>query len=256
VRAGNEQSSLAQKIILLRGQDGLRRSARIRTLPNIQRDEFSFCTSKFESDMPSHGVGLSGGISRCATDRLGPSRTGMQSVSAMCRGAIGVIVLSSNRSRYSPSDHSATSICTCAGAAAKIASIRRRWLGRSAISPSAMQSSPSTPDSTRSGRPIGYAKADRSVHGACTVRAFGIESRKCRYWIEAGRTLTGGDHERAAAGLAFTGGIDPIRGNSRAGVSPNRIKSHSFFEQRESEVTFYCDGDIRMAYTTAGAVAD
>jgi hypothetical protein len=34
--------------------------AQIRTFTISQRDEFSLCTSKFESDMPSHGVGLCG----------------------------------------------------------------------------------------------------------------------------------------------------------------------------------------------------
>ena len=46
--------------------------------------------------------------------------------------------------------------------AAWIASIRRRWRVRSAISPRATRSSHSIPDSTRCGRPIGYARADRS----------------------------------------------------------------------------------------------
>jgi hypothetical protein len=35
---------------------GLRRLRKIRILPHVQRDEFSLCTSKFESDMPSHAV--------------------------------------------------------------------------------------------------------------------------------------------------------------------------------------------------------
>jgi hypothetical protein len=57
MRSGNEQSSLAPKIILLERYNGLRWLRRIRILRH-QRDEFSLCTSKFESDMPSHGVGL------------------------------------------------------------------------------------------------------------------------------------------------------------------------------------------------------
>jgi hypothetical protein len=36
----------------------LRRLLRIRTLPSVQRDEFSLCTSKFESDMLSHADSL------------------------------------------------------------------------------------------------------------------------------------------------------------------------------------------------------
>ena len=43
--------------------DSLPPLPRIRKLPHVQRDEYSLCTSKFESDMPSHGVGLCGVIS-------------------------------------------------------------------------------------------------------------------------------------------------------------------------------------------------
>jgi hypothetical protein len=42
----------------LRPMCGLHRLAQIRTFAISQRDEFSLCTSKFESDMLSHGVGL------------------------------------------------------------------------------------------------------------------------------------------------------------------------------------------------------
>jgi LDH2 family malate/lactate/ureidoglycolate dehydrogenase len=41
-------------------EDGPRRLTRIRILTNVQRDEFSLCTPKFESDMLSHAVGLNG----------------------------------------------------------------------------------------------------------------------------------------------------------------------------------------------------
>ena len=46
--------------------------------------------------------------------------------------------------------------------ATRIASIRRRWPGRSAISPSPMRYSFSTPVSTRSGPATGSGKVDRS----------------------------------------------------------------------------------------------
>ena len=46
--------------------------------------------------------------------------------------------------------------------AARIASIRRRSLGRLATWPSVMRSSRWTPDSTRCGLPIGFARAERS----------------------------------------------------------------------------------------------
>jgi hypothetical protein len=55
---GNDQSSPEEKIILLGLPDGLRQCWQIRTLPRVQRDEFLLCTSKFESDMASHAVGL------------------------------------------------------------------------------------------------------------------------------------------------------------------------------------------------------
>jgi hypothetical protein len=38
-------------------RNGLRRWLKSRTLPCVQRDDFSLCTSKFESDMASHAVG-------------------------------------------------------------------------------------------------------------------------------------------------------------------------------------------------------
>jgi hypothetical protein len=57
-RANSKQSSLAEKIILL-GRATVRIGVR-KSEPLLfsQRDEYSLCTSKFESDMPSHGVGL------------------------------------------------------------------------------------------------------------------------------------------------------------------------------------------------------
>jgi hypothetical protein len=69
-RANSKRSSLVEKIILPRGPDGLPRLSRIRKLPNIQRDEYSFCTSKFESDMPSHGVGLCSGMVEAPREAL------------------------------------------------------------------------------------------------------------------------------------------------------------------------------------------
>jgi hypothetical protein len=55
-----------EKIILLGGRDGLRRLAQIRTYAIYQKDEYSLRTSKFESDMPSHGVGLTDVSRRCS----------------------------------------------------------------------------------------------------------------------------------------------------------------------------------------------
>ena len=48
----------AEKIILLGGRNGLHQSLQIRISATSQRDEFSFRTLKFVSDMPSHAVGL------------------------------------------------------------------------------------------------------------------------------------------------------------------------------------------------------
>jgi hypothetical protein len=50
--------TLEEKIILLGRQGGLRRSRKIRISPSGQRDDFSLCTSKFESSHPSQAVGL------------------------------------------------------------------------------------------------------------------------------------------------------------------------------------------------------
>jgi hypothetical protein len=57
-RSGNSPAH-AEKIILRGDRERLSRGAQIRTHATCQRDEFSFCTSKFESDHPSHAVGLS-----------------------------------------------------------------------------------------------------------------------------------------------------------------------------------------------------
>jgi hypothetical protein len=46
-----------ERAVNIAGADGAGRRQQ-----SVQRDEYSLCTSKFESDMPSHGVGLSGGI--------------------------------------------------------------------------------------------------------------------------------------------------------------------------------------------------
>src|SRR6202049_2475284 len=72
-RANGKQSSPRREDYSPGRRKGLHWLAQIRTFAISQREEFSLCTSKFESDMPSHGVGLCGGISRCATDRFDPS---------------------------------------------------------------------------------------------------------------------------------------------------------------------------------------
>src|ERR1700732_1098346 len=48
----------AEKIILPGDRDRLGCVTQIRVRAACQRDEFSLCTSKFESDMPSHAVSL------------------------------------------------------------------------------------------------------------------------------------------------------------------------------------------------------
>src|SRR5580704_12571903 len=48
----------AEKIILPGDRDRLGCVTQIRVRATCQRDEFSLCTSKFESDHPSHAVGL------------------------------------------------------------------------------------------------------------------------------------------------------------------------------------------------------
>src|ERR1700732_2207984 len=64
-----KQSGLAEKIILPGDRDRLGCVTQIRVRATCQRDEFSLCTSKFESDMASHAVGLTD-VSRCdATPR-------------------------------------------------------------------------------------------------------------------------------------------------------------------------------------------
>jgi hypothetical protein len=57
MRSGN-RPALAEKIIPPEDHGSLVQAAQIRTHATCQRDEFSLCTSKFESDMPSHAVGL------------------------------------------------------------------------------------------------------------------------------------------------------------------------------------------------------
>src|SRR5580692_2661648 len=59
----------AEKIILPGDRDRLGCVTQIRVRATCQRDEFSLCTSKFESDHPSHADGLTD-VSRCdATPR-------------------------------------------------------------------------------------------------------------------------------------------------------------------------------------------
>src|SRR5258707_13698880 len=55
LRSGNSPA-LAEKIILPGDRDRLGCVTQIRVQATCQRDEFSLCTSKFESDMPSHAV--------------------------------------------------------------------------------------------------------------------------------------------------------------------------------------------------------
>src|SRR5580704_11096685 len=56
-RANSKQSSPVEKIISPEGCNGLHRLAQIRTSATSQRDEYSLCTSKFESDMPNRSRG-------------------------------------------------------------------------------------------------------------------------------------------------------------------------------------------------------
>jgi hypothetical protein len=63
-RANGKQSSPRREDYSPGRRKGLHWLAQIRTFAISQREEFSLCTSKFESDMPSHGVRLYGGISR------------------------------------------------------------------------------------------------------------------------------------------------------------------------------------------------
>ena len=61
-RANGKQSSPRREDYSPGRRKGLHRLAQIRTFAISQREEFSLFTSKFESDMPSHGVGLCSGI--------------------------------------------------------------------------------------------------------------------------------------------------------------------------------------------------
>src|SRR5580700_7107344 len=54
----------AEKIILPGDRDRLGCVTQIRVRATCQRDEFSLCTSKFESDHPSHAVGLAD-VAKC-----------------------------------------------------------------------------------------------------------------------------------------------------------------------------------------------
>jgi hypothetical protein len=77
-RANGKQSSPRREDYSPGRRKGLHRLAQIRTFAISQREEFSLFTSKFESDMPSHGVGLYRGIFRRAVqlqpDQLSPDR--------------------------------------------------------------------------------------------------------------------------------------------------------------------------------------
>src|SRR6202049_1842587 len=55
-RANGKQSSPRREDYSPGRRKGLHWLAQIRTFAISQREEFSLCTSKFESDMPSHGV--------------------------------------------------------------------------------------------------------------------------------------------------------------------------------------------------------
>jgi hypothetical protein len=83
-----KQSGLAEKIILPEDRDRLGCVTQIRVRATCQRDEFSLCTSKFESDHPSHEVGLFGRIS----DMGGPRRT----------APVAVSTIANNRTRTPP----------------------------------------------------------------------------------------------------------------------------------------------------------
>ena len=85
-RANGKQSSPRREDYSPGRRKGLHWLAQIRTFAISQREEFSLCTSKFESDMPSHGVGLYGGIFQrgyCCTQGQGSGlvtrrRTGLE----------------------------------------------------------------------------------------------------------------------------------------------------------------------------------
>src|ERR1700719_4842430 len=59
----------AEKIILPGDRDRLGCVTQIRVRATCQRDEFSLCTSKFESDHPSHAVGLADVLAAIAPHR-------------------------------------------------------------------------------------------------------------------------------------------------------------------------------------------
>jgi pyruvate dehydrogenase (quinone) len=85
---------------------------------------------------------------------------------------------------------------------AKIASVRRRWRGRSATSQNATPSSYSTPDSTRCGPRTGSARADRSASSARSTtppsEQHSVRPTASRCWI--GRVRS----SRSAATAAST----------------------------------------------------
>ena len=58
ITAAARESSGQRMIILPKDRSRLGCVTQIRVRATCQRDEFSLCTSKFESDMPSHAVGL------------------------------------------------------------------------------------------------------------------------------------------------------------------------------------------------------
>src|SRR5580692_5601120 len=69
-----ETVRLAEKIILPGDRDRLGCVTQIRVRATSQRDEFSLCTSKFESDHPSHAVGLADVLAAIAPPYVGRER--------------------------------------------------------------------------------------------------------------------------------------------------------------------------------------
>src|ERR1700738_2206382 len=72
LRSGNSPAP-AEKIILPGDRDHLGCVTEIRVPATCQRDEFSLCTSKFESDHPSHAVGLADVLAAIAPHRTSPA---------------------------------------------------------------------------------------------------------------------------------------------------------------------------------------
>ena len=133
-------------------------------------------------------------LGRRAPTALGVARLGAADAQAAARPGRG-------QKRYKilgPRDQRAPQVGRDAGQASRSgtqqgsSSIRRRSRGRSATSPSAMRSSFSIPGSTRCGRPIGYARADRSGSSAPSTmprsERRSVRPTASRRWIGRGRS--------------------------------------------------------------------